>query len=101
LVDRWLPLQVDRPYGHERGAEAFFESFQQSFTREEWALIRNGVGDKDRGEGSLGSEGSDGEGSDGGDSDGGCGGGGGGDDGKFRRFYRLWALKEAYIKVWG
>jgi len=87
--------EVDRPYGHERGAEAFFESFQQSFTREEWALIRNGV-DGDRGEGSLGSEDGDGK-----DSGSGGGGSGGGDDGKFRRFYRLWALKEAYIKAHG
>ena len=97
--------QVDVPGGC-RSAETFFESFETSFTTAEWQLIRGGYpGD-------------------------GCGGPSlddpttlsspstplystpsssgakskalaGGDAGAFRRFYRFWALKEAYIKAHG
>jgi 4'-phosphopantetheinyl transferase len=87
---------VDVPGGC-RSAEEFFASFEPSFTPSEWRLVRGGYpGD-------------------------GCGGPpadataaaaaqhahgvrallAGGDAGALRRFYRLWALKEAYIKAHG
>jgi len=81
-----------------RSAEEFFESFETSFTAFEWRIIRNGYPGDNCGGPSLHETSSPPS----------SGNGAriskllaGGDAGAFRRFYRLWALKEAYIKAHG
>ena len=89
--------QVDVPGGC-RSAETFFESFETSFTTAEWQLIRGGYPGDGCGSSALSSSSSSfysTPSSSGAKSTALVG----GDAGAFRRFYRFWALKEAYIKA--